>query len=269
MVNLFQSMGSPVVQEDRIEADHIFEIAVYADVSNVHFVVSKEKHAHIVLDTFNKGPQLEVNLINERLEIYAEMQHKRRIFQFGSQHGKLTIYLPKDFAENYLVHATAGNIRFQDLTFREAELKTGAGDIKVRDVEGEYLIAESGAGNITIKHMTAELTAKSGAGNIKGIDCAGKLTVKSGAGNVDFQILGQDDVEMKSGAGNMHIHLPEPKNLDATLTVSAGLGNVRTDFTGGQDKSGNISKVYGNGKADLKFITGVGNINLYENRPED
>lgn len=265
MVGFFSTMDNPIVQENTVEVDKIQELAVYSDVTNVHFSIHDKKQVHLVLETFEKGPELGVQLINQRLEINVELLKKRNFIQGKQKISKLTIYLPNDFAEHYLIHSSVGNIRFADLILKEVQMKTGAGDIKIDNIESEKISIESGAGNIRLNQVdTLELFAKSVAGNIKGKECRGKLTIKSGAGNADFHVDGKDDLYMKSGAGNIRVHIQNPHNLNATLRVSAGIGNVQTDLPLGGEKASKLSGVLGSGEKQFLFKTGLGNINLYE-----
>ncbi|MCM3740548.1 DUF4097 domain-containing protein [Oceanobacillus luteolus] len=264
MVGFFHKMGHPIVQENTVEAEEIRELAVYSDVTNIYFSVHDKKQVHLVLETFEKGPELGVQFMDRRLEINLEFLKKRSFIQMKQNTSTLTIYLPRDCADYYHIHSSVGNIRFTDLFFIEGKFKTGAGNIKVEDVDAEKITIESGAGNIRLNRVnTEDLHAVSGAGSIKGRECRGKINIKSGAGNVDFHVDGEDDLSMKSGAGNISVGFSGIANLNAALQVSAGFGNVQTDFPLEGKKPSNLSGVLGNGDKQFIFKTGVGNINLY------
>lgn len=226
MADFFSSMGDPIVQENIVEVERVKELAVNSDVTSVHFSVHDKKRVDIVLETFEKGEDLAVRLINERLEINVGIPRKWGIFQMKKRFGKLTIYLPEQFAERYEVKCSIGNVRMADMIFKQLEMKTGAGEVEICAISAEYLMLESGAGNI------------------------------------EFHVDGEDDLLMKSGAGNIHVHFPNPEQLNATIEATAGLGSVRTDLPVGFEKSGEFSSVLGNGERDLKFTAGVGSIKL-------
>lgn len=226
MADFFSSMGDPIVQENIVEVERVKELAVNSDVTSVHFSVHDKKRVDIVLETFEKGEDLAVRLINERLEINVGIPRKWGIFQMKKRFGKLTIYLPEQFAERYEVKCSIGNVRMADMIFKQLEMKTGAGEVEICAISAKYLMLESGAGNI------------------------------------EFHVDGEDDLLMKSGAGNIHVHFPNPEQLNATVEATAGLGSVRTDLPVGFEKSGEFSSVLGNGERDLKFTAGVGSIKL-------
>jgi DUF4097 and DUF4098 domain-containing protein YvlB len=267
LVRLFSSMGKPVVQENTVRVKHIQELVIHSDVTNIEFIIHDKKRAHFILETFEKGPTLDVNLTNDRLEINVELRKKKRFFQIRGDYGKLMIYLPKDFAENYFIQTTVGNIRFADVHFNDADLHTGAGDIKVNQVEGGYVRVESGAGNIKIEDVNViEFVARSGAGNIRGRNCSGKLAIQSGAGNIHFTLDGEDDVSMKSGAGNIDVYFRNPSMLDGKLQTGTGIGTVNNYLMSEDDTSRDASMIFGEGERQYLFKTGVGNVNLYEQR---
>lgn len=226
MADFFSSMGDPIVQENIVEVERVKELAVNSDVTSVHFSVHDKKRVDIVLETFEKGEDLAVRLINERLEINVGIPRKWGIFQMKKRFGKLTIYLPEQFAERYEVKCSIGNVRMADMIFKQLEMKTGAGEVEICAISAKYLMLESGAGNI------------------------------------EFHVDGEDDLLMKSGAGNIHVHFPNPEQLNATIEATAGLGSVRTDLPVGFEKSGEFSSVLGNGERDLKFTAGIGSIKL-------
>ena len=80
MADFFSSMGDPIVQENIVEVERVKELAVNSDVTSVHFSVHDKKRVDIVLETFEKGEDLAVRLINERLEINVGIPRKWGIF---------------------------------------------------------------------------------------------------------------------------------------------------------------------------------------------
>lgn len=236
------------VQENTIDVSHIEELIVESGISNVQLIPHEKKHVWVILETYEKGPELEVYLNDNVLRIVATMPGKRNWFITTSwETTKLTIYLPEDFAQEYQIQSTAGNL-------------------ELRGITAEHFEVESGAGNISLDWIDAnQLIVKTGAGNIKGTGCTGELNISSGAGNIDFEVAGEHDVTVHSGAGNVDVYFENEKVLDAKLQVSAGLGKVRTNFPVDSTKNNKFSHVFGNGESDIKLSTGVGNINLYGN----
>lgn len=266
MVNIFGGKRDPIVQENSVEIEHVPELEINSDIANINISIHDKKQIDIVLETFEKGPELQVNFVNEKLEIEARVLKERRIgIVVQSKPCKLKIKLPKDFAEQYTIKSSAGNIKAFDLQFNTALMKTGAGNIRLENIEAQKLDIESGAGNVKLKEIVSEsLIAKSGAGNIEGDMCTGDIAAKTGSGNVRFKVDGEQNLQMTSGAGNINAFFTQPESLDATIKASAGLGNVKTDlpFLPAGEKSNKLSSVVGQGEKSFQFKTGVGNIHL-------
>lgn len=270
MVNIFGGNKESIVQENTVEIEHMQEVEINSDIANIVFLTHDKKQIDILLETFVDGPELQVNVVNQRLEITAKVYRKKiGIFISSVKPSKLEIKLPRDFADHYKVQSTAGNIKVANLKFDTAIMKTAAGNIRFENIEAKKLDLESSAGNIKVENINSEtLTVQSGAGNIEGDACNGDITAKTGAGNVRFKVNGEQHLEMTSGAGTITAYFTEPEKLNATVEVNAGIGSVKTDIpflTNGKSQ-GNLSTVIGQGKNKFIFKTGVGSIRLFADK---
>lgn len=253
--------------ENEVEVEHVQELEVNSDIADIKFITHDKKQIDIVLETFEKGPELQVNFVNEKLEITAKALKERKIrIVVQPKSCKLKIKLPRDFADHCTIRSSAGNIKAADLEFNTVLMKASAGNIRLENIQAQKLDLESSAGNIKVKKVESEnLIAQSGAGNIEGNACTGEITAKTGAGNVRFTVDGEQNLKMNSGAGNINVFFTQPDSLNATIKANAGLGNVKTDlpFLTSENKSSNLSSVIGNGEKTFQFKTGVGNIQLF------
>jgi DUF4097 and DUF4098 domain-containing protein YvlB len=128
----------------------------------------------------------------------------------------------------------------------ELELDTGAGNVRVNDIEGE-ISAHTGAGNIRVQRASAPVRLDTGAGEIhyEG-DPRGENTFSTGAGNITLRLPADADVEVEldSGIGN----------------VSIGDFDVEGDVSGSE-----VDGTIGTGEdATIDAHTGAGNITLVE-----
>lgn len=266
MINLFGLNREQIIQENTIEAGHMPELAINSDIANITFLTHDKQQVNIVLETYEKGPELQVNVVNEKLEINARVQKERRIgIIVQPKSCKLEVKLPKNFADHYTIQTSAGNISAADLVFNQAFLKTGAGNIRLENMNATKVELESGAGNIKVKSIDSVIfLAESGAGNIEGSLCTGSITARTGSGNVRFTVNGEQDLKMKSGAGNINVLFTRPENLNATIKASAGLGNVKSELPSHKNKNttNELSSAIGKGENSFHFKTGVGNIHL-------
>lgn len=221
-------------------------LMIDSKITNVEMLPHAEKNVHVVLETFEEGPELEVFVSDEVKKIVVTMPGRRNWFMTtGSKKSHLTIYIPEEFVGFYEIQNSAGNMEIRDLVAERFEVGTGAGNIELNRMK------------------TKRLIVKTGAGNIEGYDCSGELTIHSGAGNVEFHVDGEHDVYVSSGAGNVDIRIENDRALNATVELSAGLGNVHSNLLDTSMKSKKLSQVFGTGENKIKLSTGVGNVSIY------
>lgn len=257
----FGISGSHVIQEDTFSLDQVNELFVDAEIANVQLVTHEENYAKIILETYEKGPDLDVSLENDRLIVFVEDRKRKRFFNFRtSNYCTLYIYIPKGNLLNYQMLTGAGDVTISNIEGSVLFLKTGAGNVTMETVTMKRIKLSSGAGNVTLNHVHADhMTFSSGAGRIVGFDCKGKISAESGAGNINITIDGEDDVSLSTGVGNIEVTLPEIETLDATIDISSGIGRVNSDFV---SLGGKSTQVFNNGTNRLTFKTGAGNIYL-------
>lgn len=261
MVNIFGTPGKRIIQENTVELEHIKELVVDSNIANIQLLTHEEKHVQLMLETYENGPDLGVSLNNEVLQVDVKLPGKKKLLVIGKPEVSiLYIYLPENFAEHYQIQTTVGNVTVSDLYGRKLVIETSAGNITINYVEMEKLTVESGAGNIKLEQIQSnQLVADSGAGNINGMYCKGKIIAESGAGNILFHVDGEEDVTMKTGVGNIHAYFTDIESLNATLTASASIGKVHSDFLMDGNK---FSHVFKDGEKTFTFKTGAGNIHL-------
>ena len=266
MVNLFNMKKEPIIQENTVEVAQVRELEIRSDVVNIEFLIHDKPQVDITLETFDKGPDLQVNIVNDCLVIEAEVEKKRRVITFsGANVATLEVRLPEDFAEHYDVNSSTGNINAKNLLFETMLMKTGAGNIDAANFHGKSIELRSGAGNVHAENLAGErVELDTGAGNVEGRNCSGKIIAKSGAGNIRFKVIGDQDLEMKSGAGNVHVDFAAISELNASIEAKAGLGNVSTNFPEqqGTQKQSKFAIVLGEGKYNHEFKAGVGSVHL-------
>lgn len=262
MVNLFGTPGKRIIQENSVELEHIKKLVVESNIASIKVSTHEEKYVQLVLETYENGPDLGVALNNEVLQVDVKLPGRMKLLAIGKPEvSMLYIYLPENFAEYYQIQTTVGNVTVNDLYGRELEIETSAGNITINYVEMEKLTVESGAGNIKLEQIQSnQLVADSGAGNINGMYCKGKIIAESGAGNILFHVDGEEDVTVKTGVGNIQAYFNDIESLNATLTASASVGKVHSDFLMDGNK---FSHVFKDGEKTITFKAGAGNINLY------
>jgi DUF4097 and DUF4098 domain-containing protein YvlB len=143
----------------------------------------------------------------------------------------------------------------------DLDLHTGAGDIIVRDVQGDVR-ADSGAGDVDVRDVTGELDAHTGAGSIDVRRATGSVDLDTGAGSIDYRGAPQGYCRFNTGAGSIEIELPADANLE--LDLDTGVGDVDVDmFVDGSQSNRKVRGIIGDGsEGEIRAHTGAGNIDV-------
>ena len=146
-----------------------------------------------------------------------------------------------------------------DVNLDSLEMNINAGDIKMKNVKGDYLFGDFNAGNIIIKDCTfrkADIDAD--AGNIQIDDSDFKeLKIGTNAGNVQIHDTALVDVEVESNFGNVEIKgLDDVNAYDIDCDVDAGAIQVGNHSTGRNYTS------KGTGAGSIKVEVDAGNIEI-------
>jgi TonB family protein len=137
-------------------------------------------------------------------------------------------------------------------------ITTGAGDIRVSDIEGRVVLI-TGGGNIEAAHIGADASdgaartsnavaarLETGGGNISVAGVAGALRAVTGGGHISAgEILG--DAVLQTGGGNIRV-----ASVSGSARLTTGGGNIYAGRTGG----GLVAETAG-GRIDLGEVTGA------------
>ena len=144
------------------------------------------------------------------------------------------------------------NITLQVPRAVDVEIKHGAGDITVKDLQGK-LEFELGTGNVTANGGFHEVEGKLGSGNITVDGMGGEGDFKVGSGNLKLTYntkTPHGDLEIKTGSGDATVIFP--KGTKVQTDFKAGSGTV-TNSLGEDKKSGfKIFMKSGAGKLDIQ-----------------
>ncbi len=124
------------------------------------------------------------------------------------------------------------------------DLRTGAGNVEVDDVEGE-ISAHTGAGNVRVQGTSAP------------------VALETGAGNINYEGEPAGDCTFQTGAGSITLSLPEDLNAEVGLTSGMGNVDVRGFDVEGQTSRTEVDGRIGSGEeATIEAHTGAGNVTL-------
>lgn len=185
----------------------------------------------------SNNPYLEVREQNGCLTV-TETDHR-----YANTNGKiqLNLYLPAD------------------LTFKKADIQTGAGQVNIKRLAAETLYLELGAGQVQIDRLEASRASKivGGAGQVA-VHNGALRNLKLNMGVGELRITGAltGDCDLDMGVGAAYLTLVG-KADDYRIELDKGLGEATLD---GERLS--ESTVRGNGGNEIDIDGGVGEIRI-------
>ncbi len=141
------------------------------------------------------------------------------------------------------------------------DLHTGAGDVIVRDLEGDVR-ADSNSGDVDVRDTSGEIDAHTNAGHIDVRRAIGSVHLDTSAGNIKYQGTPQGDCRFETSAGSIKLILPA--NVNVRLDLDATVGDIDVDMSvEGTVSSRKVKGTIGSGDGgEIRAHTSAGNIDL-------
>jgi hypothetical protein len=139
-----------------------------------------------------------------------------------------------------------GEVGSGDITvlgMAEVGVRTGSGDVVVRDVTGpvtvrtgsgdadlsglgQSAVVEASSGDVKLTNIKGDATVLSRSGNVIGNDLGGKTAVESSSGDVTLMMSAITTVKATASSGNIQIHVPRGENYHVATHTSSGDENI-------------------------------------------
>ena len=259
--------GSRAYSQSRIAKDLKLDpggrLVVEASASDVIVTGRPESGAHVVI-TSNRA-DLE--------DLFA--------FRFNEEPGAVRIEVRKRSVQPW-PKSLQVRTEVQVPTKTSVEIRTGGGDVKVRQLEGNTTLETSG-GDVAVSDLAGNLTATTSGGDIILHDLTGEVNVKTSGGDIKLENAGGrveartsgGDVEVAFGRGNAKggeietsggdIKVRVDPAVSLNLDASASSGEVTSDLplkVTGEISQSRLHATLGSGGQTLRVHTNGGSIHL-------
>ncbi|MEO1050027.1 MAG: DUF4097 family beta strand repeat-containing protein [Bacteroidota bacterium] len=150
-------------------------------------------------------------------------------FGSGSHSGTSNWTLEVPDGINLKFKTGSGDLSIEGLDI-EVNAYLGSGDILLRDLQGDVK-ARTGSGDIEGYDLEAEIDFDSGSGDVEIENSAGLFKVNVGSGDLDINDVNiTESSSFISGSGDIKVKLSN--ELNQSISVNSGSGNVTLDFNG-------------------------------------
>ena len=240
--------GESIALKETLNTFHELEI----DVDVVAFKLVKGKDYGIDFVVSDKAP-IDYNLTEGKLTIKQKGYKKPSVnISLGIN---LSDKLEKEPSHDYLIVSVPEKADLQSIT-----IKCGVGELKISEIETEYLDLDIGVGSLDLRSTVAKKAKiKGGIGEISARDFTNsQLDVEVGDGAVNIEGAFRGDVTIKGGMGDITLRAKGTEK-DFNYQFDQGLGEIQLNNAPVQ----NIKQT--NNKADktLSAKSGIGSISIY------
>jgi putative adhesin len=191
------------------------------------------------------GIQIHEHQSGDSVELEVRFPHGFPVMKIGDRRTIIEIHMPRE-----------GKVR----------LRTGDGEIRVRDLKGEMEL-QSGDGHLEIEGVDGTLRAHTGDGRVLARGRFDRLDISTSDGRIDAEALSGSTMgqgwSLTTGDGSVTLNVPE--KFTADLLLHTGDGHITLDVpitVEGKYETHNIHGKLNGGGGLLNIRTGDGSIHL-------
>lgn len=219
--NLWNS-NLELISEESFNSEAINEILVNTKSSTIKIYESEDDSFKFKLYSNKLNDMLNISSMEGKLNVSYE--NSCSIFCFKKSY--LEVYLPKNYEENIKIKVTSGNIEAsKEMKFKNADITSTSGDIKITNIISENLSVESTSGDININNISADyFNAKATSGDIEINDInSKKVTINTTSGDIEINKINAQLSSVESTSGDITIE--EATDIELATTSGDIRGN--------------------------------------------
>lgn len=274
-----------IVKEFNVE--EINNISVDTSSIDIRFIPEKRKDVRVHLTGYTTADEPSFNAAksNDTLEIYARTQNNGVInIGFNVISLKLNIYLPEDYSknikirtssgdtdlgklkvENFIYHASSGDLDGEEFSAKSSNIVTSSGRIKLNGFGGDMELKTS-SGDVIIDYMhdSASTGIDTSSGEVTLKNFTGDLNARSQSGDLKVGYSRfSNNISLKSSSGEIDLVLPADSQFGIKASTSSG--DIRTDFPvtqSGKIDEDRLEGFVGSSSNQILIVTSSGDVNI-------
>lgn len=266
-LGLLLGLAGSLQASTQIEKDLKLEPAgtLYMDTGGGDIFVSgsTEAGAHVIVTTNASNLEDAFDLQFEETPHGVQIVARRRGYAPWPKDSNLKFEVKVPRQTSLDLKTGGGDVRVSNLE-GEFHLKTSGGDVNVIDVKGDLDGLTSG-GDMQVRQLIGNVVLRTSGGDISAEEISGRVDIHTGGGDVKVSLVrgnGQGG-EVETSGGEIRLALDPAANLD--VEASAGSGDVKSDLplsVTGTTSSSSLRGTLGRGGHLLHLQTSSGDIQL-------
>lgn len=219
-------ISSNLVAEETINAENIENIKVRIKAGKLKITSEKvDEDAKIVAKIYAKEKDW-VNFAQEGDEISIEDRSEDcHFFCFNWDGVNVELFVPKNYAGDFDIDTSYGDIEIGDFELATMKLDSSAGDIELGSAKN--VSAELSAGNFELGNCYGRVRIDNSMGNveIEHLDITEDSSIELSMGNVEIKNVGDVRVNAKTDMGNSSVDGGNSK-ADVVLRIDNSMGDI-------------------------------------------
>lgn len=220
------NISSNLVKEAEFDASAIEDIKVNIKAGKLKIVSEDAKEdGKIVAKLYAKEESwIDLRDTNDGIEI-VDKSDECHFFCFNWDGINVELFVPKDYAGEFIIETSYGDVEIGDFELASVKLDSSAGNVEVSSAKD--INAELSAGDFELGNCYGRVRIDNSMGNVEidKLDIAEDSEIELSMGNVEIKHVGDVRVEAKTDMGDSSVEGGNPK-ADTVLRISNSMGNI-------------------------------------------
>lgn len=220
------TISSNLVKEEEFDPAEIENIKVNIKAGKLK-IVSEDasEDSKIVAKLYAKEADwINVETSNDSIKI-EDKTEDCHFFCFNWDGVNIELFVPKDYAGEFNIETSYGDVELGDFELASIKLDSSAGNVEIGSTKD--INAELSAGNFELGNCYGYARIDNSMGNVEidRLDITENSEIKLSMGNVSIKHVGDVRVDAKTDMGNSSVNGGNPKS-DVTLKIENSMGNI-------------------------------------------
>ncbi len=248
-------------------SQEIRSININTDIADINILSTPDNSVKLTCYEDESKPHT-ITAENGLLTIKSAKKHwydHIKLFSFRTP--ELTLYLPQDMYDSFIVNTNTGDISTENISATQMELESDTGHIDLQNTDyAELITAESDTGHISISNSNCnKLTAATDTGhvnlaNVKAMD----IEAETDTGDVCLQnTTSEGNISTEASTGDIIFENSDGRNIYAENSTGDIKGTILTSKTfTAHSSTGKVSVPNSQGTGIFEAETSTGDITI-------
>ncbi|WP_440896979.1 DUF4097 family beta strand repeat-containing protein [Amphibacillus sp. Q70] len=195
-----------IEQRETIDVARVKQLDVLTSNTDICIMIHDDPVIDVVLETYERGPELTINHSGEMLEIMVEKSFERRFFSLFQASCKLQISVPPAVVEKWNLQSGSGDISIANLIVNTIDIKSSSGDLDITEIQANKACFIATSGDITAENNKIDqLCFETSSGDVKLRTIYGDITGEASSGEIILINQQGEQLELKATSGDIHL----------------------------------------------------------------